>query len=205
MISQYTDEELIYLIRHSERSRTRAMSYIYNTNLQLLNSIERILAKGTDRKFAVRQKNAVYHLAITTLVEKILVKTFNLQYSLNRYLRGITVNLCKQVIDKSIRRKTNDLSGDSLKTITAGESLSLYNTDWRECVSLAMRRLKAHCQRLLQLRMKQYSFKEISEIMGYKDDTTARVMYARCKKTLIQTIENDADLKKRLEELLQKD
>ena len=200
----YSDSELLGLVQKGEKERLKAVAYIYEVNSFLIILITQYLSKAMARKLAEESAEGVYHLAIAILVEKIVDGKLIIQQSIKSYLKGIAINLSKQKIETVAKKTTVSLNviGDADFREDNFSEKDLMDREWKFCVDKAFGKLKNHCKQILRFRMLRYSFKEIAQKMGYKNDTVDRTTHARCRQGFINIIQNDADLKQRIDELL---
>lgn len=202
----YSDKELLFLVKHNQKSRTKALKALYKQHQSLVRVSEKLLVKAMSYTEAREEALSVYHTALVIFVEKVVDKKLEIQSSIGGYLRGVVINLSKQKIQNTVKHDhtsmTNHTSLNDLKySYTIDQS---DEKDWKHCVEKAMSLLKPKHQQILRLRMMSHSFKEIAKKLGYSDDTTVRVTYRRSLQKLTSIIKDNADLRKRVDELMQK-
>ncbi len=201
----YSDEELVKLIKHSDTTRTLAMKHIYLQHKSLSNYATYLLSQSMNPNLAKQKGMGVLHNAIAILVSNIAKDKTDKPHQIKVYLKGILKNLCKEEKRNELKhRNTNiDLVGDFLESKEASYGL-LLNKEWTNCVREAFQQLKPKQRNILRLRMRGERFKIIAKKMNYKNDAIARVTHKRSVDRLLQIIKNNPELHQRINELLNK-
>lgn len=124
---------------------------------------------------------------IITLYQNISSDKFNLTTDLKGYFFGIVKNVWSAQLRQ--KRRTEELTTD----LPEDNSDEQNNQMFQSILSRAFTKLKPDCQNVLTLYYDGFSYEEIAEKMGLKNETYARRKKYLCKEALMEIIKEDPE------------
>ena len=195
MAKQYTDKQLIKMIKSGGKQLERAVLYLTKKHIETFRKFA--LRKGADKEMA---KDA-FNRALFTFIQKVQNDEFRGDSQLPTFLFGIARNKLRDLMGK--QRKDHDDIDDHT---TSSELLTENQEDLDEWMELYERlmpvldQLSESCRMALLLKAAGYSNEEIAEKMGLKDANNAGNKCYKCRLQLMALLENYPNLLKDLNE-----
>lgn len=135
----------------------------------------------------------IYQEAFIIIYNLIKKNEFYLSCSFKTYLYSICRNLWLGQLYKKKIRKEEFIDNERFITIENEIDVDLeYILNFKyKIFKRNFDKLEDECRQILILFLKKMSFKEIANIMGYKNESQARKRKFRCKLSLLKNIKND--------------
>jgi len=167
------------IIEGLRRQDDKVLNYLYDNYLPAAkNHVLRNSGSSED-------VSDVFQDCIITLYQKIAEDHFNLTTDLKGYFFGIVKNVWSSHLRQ--KRRTEELTTD-LPDET-GEDMN--DQLFQRILSRAFLKLKPDCQKVLNLYYDGFSYEEIAEQMGLKNESYARRKKYLSKEALMEIIKED--------------
>jgi RNA polymerase sigma factor (sigma-70 family) len=178
LLGKLSDNALIDGLR---RQDDKVLNYLYDHYLPVVkNHVIRNSGSSDD-------VSDVFQDCIITLYQKISQDQFNLTTDLKGYFFGIVKNVWSAQLRQ--KRRTEELTTDHPDEITDEQHDQIFQS----VLSRAFTKLKPDCQNVLTLYYDGFSYEEIAEKMGLKNETYARRKKYLCKEALMEIIKEDPE------------
>ena len=181
-----TNDEI--LIEGIKKQNERVIAEIYN---QFFPSVRHYIYRNNG---SIEDARDVFHDAIIVVLQKAREDALDLKCSLKTYIYAICRNLWLKKIGSE---KAEMISYDEIQDTLAGADLieeEFFNIGRaRLLFQKHMVRMSPTCRRLIGYFLDGKSFREITEIMQYENESYARKRKYRCVKILVRRIKSDPD------------
>jgi RNA polymerase sigma factor (sigma-70 family) len=183
----YTDQEIIIGI---QRQNNTALLFLYQKNFRaVLHYIEQNRGNYKDAE-------DIFQEAMVFLHNKIIDRNLELTCSIHTYLFSVTKILWLRNLNRNSKIITENLDCDNF--ISSDEDMMetmMYNE--RKTIFLKhFYELTGDCRKIIRLFLMGVSISEITATMGYKSEQHTKNRRFRCKKNLIEKIQQNPYFKK---------
>jgi RNA polymerase sigma factor (sigma-70 family) len=169
------------IIEGLRRQDDKVLNYLYDYYLPVAkNHVLRNSGSSED-------VSDLFQDCIITLYQKISQDSFTLTTDLKGYFFGIVKNVWSSHLRQ--KRRTEELTTDLPEENTDEQ----YSQLFQSILSRAFIKLKPDCQNVLTLYYDGYSYEEIAEKAGLKNETYARRKKYLCKEALMEIIKEDPE------------
>jgi RNA polymerase sigma factor (sigma-70 family) len=190
-----TDDELLAAIGHGGGQREAALRDIYN---------DQELKRKVVQFVRNRQGNAddgqdMFHEGIIVLDRNIREGKFRGEAPLKGYLYSI----CRFLWMNQLRKNAHTTA--SAETVLANEpddftpEITLLAEERKTLLNSLLSQLGERCQRILELWKLSYSMEEIAEKLDFSSPDMARKAKYRCHLSLMELVQQNADMQKTLQ------
>ena len=187
MNHQYTDEELVEGLRQRKSS---CIDYLYQ---EFYPVIRHYLLKNSGNHQDVED---LIQDALIVLYKRCIIQPFILECSLKTYFMSVSKNLWLQRLERKYRLlyqadcSVHETTGEYVieNHETGEETLEQHRLFYKNLMLLPH-----DCRRLLQLYCLKIPYKEIAQLMKYKDEIYVKTRKYSCKKLLRRKIMNDPE------------
>ncbi|MEM7105548.1 MAG: sigma-70 family RNA polymerase sigma factor [Bacteroidota bacterium] len=192
---KFTDDQLVAAIRQGGKEAEKAIHSLYKDHRNQV--IQFILSKNGSENDALD----VFQDAVISLVTSIEEGKFKGGSTVKTYLFAISKRLWYRKFNRNTRddKFRNDFEQKEV-TDRDPETL-LLKKDRESKIEEVMNQLKPRSREVLMLWIRNYSMKEIAEIMGFKNEQVARNKKSNSLKELKDLIGKEHPVRKLIEEL----
>lgn len=176
------------LIEGIKKQNEKVIAEVYS---QFFPSVRHFIYRNNG---SIEDARDIFNDAIVVVLKKAREDKLNLDCSLKTYVYAICRNLWLKKVGSV---KTDNISYDEIEETMAGANVieeELFNINRAHLLfQKHLVRLSPTCFKLIQLFLEGKSFREITEIMHYENESYARKRKYRCIKILIRRIKSDPD------------
>jgi len=173
-----------------KKQNEKVIAEIYN---RYFPSVRQFIFKNNGSSEDARD---IFNDAVIVIMEKIRDNTLDLRCSLKTYLYAISKNLW---LKKMGGEKLETISYEEIEgTLACAEQIEeeLINVNRAGLLyQKHLARMSLTCRRLLEYFLEGRSYREITELMHYENESYARKRKYRCIKILVRRIKADPDYK----------
>ena len=189
----YSDKKIILDLQSGERQTVdRAFQYLYKAYYKMsLN----IVKSNNGNEYEAAD---VFQDALISFYENVLKGKFRGDSAIKTYLYSVIRNLWLTKIARNKKMVDREGFQDNLKSLTV-ENQNFSEGETEKLFKDIIARTGENCKELL--RMYYYenrSMKEITRLMGFSNENSAKTQKYKCMKKLILFLEKHPDLKKSL-------
>lgn len=178
MFRKLSDKTIIDGIRSQD---DKVLNYLYDNFFQ---SVKNHVLSNSGSEEDVSD---VFQDAIITLYQKITSDSFTLTTELKGYFFGIARNIWN--VQLRHKRRNEELKTD----FPDDNDEEVLDTFFQGIMTKAYNMLKSDCQECLTLYYDGYSYEEIAEKLGLKNESYARRKKYLCKEALMEIIKEDPE------------
>jgi RNA polymerase sigma factor (sigma-70 family) len=178
LLGKLSDNAIIEGLR---RQDDKVLNYLYD---HYLPAAKNHVLKNSG---SIEDVSDVFQDCIITLYQKISQDNFNLSTDLKGYFFGIVKNVWSANLRQ--KRRTEELTIDLPDENQEEQPDQIF----QRLLSRAFTKLKPDCQTILTHYYDGFSYEEIAENMGLKNETYARRKKYLCKEALMEIIKEDPE------------
>jgi len=191
-----TDPEILKGLAAGGTAQDRVLEHLYH------HPAYRKAARQTAAKFrAMRLEGweGIFHESLVDFTKRLKTDAKAVNGELIHYFRGICLNKCRELHRKESKERPAE-EGDNPRLIqrVASPVDEMVSEERKELLRQVLKRLPAKCQTIFKLWAQSYAMREIAEQLDLKGERTAITYKSRCKKQLLQLLEEEPAIRQLL-------
>ncbi len=192
----YTDEEVVRILRKRSSEEDKVIEYLYTTHYGMIKKLIRSRG-GNDQDV-----QDIFQDALLVFYERVKSDDFKTQAKIGTYLYTVSRNLWVNRLKKNMKLVHDDMREERYPALTLLPKDQLTRAEENAFVKLILNALGDDCKKVLTAAVYlDKSMKAIAQEMGYDNEQIARNKKYKCLQKLKKIIEESIDLTALLNEL----
>jgi len=141
----------------------------------------------------------VFHESLVDFTKRLKTDKHAVNGELIHYFRGICLNKCREMYRKESKERPAEEGADLRGSQQVSSPMDeLMAEELKEVLRQVLRRLSPKCQAIFKLWAQSYAMREIAEQLELSGERTAITYKSRCKRQLLQLLEDEPAIRQLL-------
>lgn len=185
----FSDQEILKAIRRGEEGKS--LEYLYKKILPKV--------KGLTKKYHIKDVDAydIFQEALLKFYDYVKLDKFNDKYTIEAFMLTIARNKLIDITRLSKNRPEEEIRDYNHSEYFANDHNLMISNERKQNLENLFSLIGDRCKELLLLSVfDKRSMTEISKILGFSSENSAKTQNYKCKQKLIKTLENNPELAK---------